>query len=219
MLCSDWLNDALFGIFNYGTFGGKDFIDSLNYHNLDARLTNNSFSYVLGGNLLSYVIMERTRMTPEEFAKTRIFPKLGITEDDYMWQKNRDGVSYGWHGLFMTVRAMAKLGMLYLQKGHSSATDTIVEEDFLLDSTRGTDINPGYGYNLWIVDEDYPNPSTRHLAAGFGSNIVYVDETLGRVMALTSNNFVPALAGGEIDNSAQALMALVSDPTCSFQAV
>ena len=116
---SDWLSDALLGIFDYGTFGGQSFVDSLTHHLLDPSRSGNTFEYLLGGNILSYAIKERTRMTPEEFAQTQIFPLLGIQEQDYLWQKNREGVSFAWHGMFMTVWAMAKLGMLYLQ--HSTA--------------------------------------------------------------------------------------------------
>lgn len=217
LFSSDWLNDALFGTFEYGTLGGKNFIDSLSYFELDPHRTGNTFEYMLAGNILSYVIKERTRMTPEEFAKTQIFPLLGIYANDSAWHKNFEGVSYAWHGLFMTARAMAKLGMLYLQQGKSSSTHAIIEQEFLWDSTRGTTANPSYGYGLWMGVNSYPERASKYLAAGFGSNVIYVDEDLGRVLALTSNNYVPQLADGDIDDSTEALSSLVSDASCSFE--
>jgi len=211
------LSDALLGAFNDGSLGGKDFLDSLNYHKLDPLRTGNEFEYLLAGNLLSYVIKERTRMTPEQLAKTAIFPRMGITDEDYVWQSNRDGVSYSWHGLFMTVRAMAKLGMLYLQRGHLNANDTVVDEKFVLDSARGTSINPEYGYGLWNSEPIYPpERPARYFAGGLGEQTIFVDENLDRVMALTSNNYIPFLAGGEVDNSASVLGDMVSHPDCSF---
>jgi len=217
---SDSYSDALFGIFNYGLFGGKDLRDSLNYHDLNTSRTGNEFEYLLGGNLLSYVIKERTRMTPEEFIKTKAFPLMGIADEDFVWQRNRDGMSYSWHGLFMTVRAMAKLGMLYLQRGHPNANDTIVEESFVIDSARGTTINPGYGYGLWSADLSAipPERPTRYLAGGLGDQMIFVDEILGRVIALTSDNYGKYIGinWGEVDESATALAEMVADPDCSF---
>jgi len=141
-------------------------------------------------------------MKPEEFAKSQVFPLLGITDEDFIWHSNRDNVSYSWHGLFMTVRAMAKLGVLYLQRGHPNANDAIVDESFVRDSARGTSINPEYGYGLWndeaVLPPDRP---TRYAAAGLGHQAIYVDENLGRVMAITCNNYIPFLSGGEVDAS------------------
>jgi len=213
---SDWLVDAAFGTIDYGTMGGEDFLDSLNYNVLDPSKTNNEFEYNLVGNVLSYVIKERTRMNPEEFAESQVFPLLGIADEDYLWHSNHDGMSYSWHGIFMTARALAKLGMLYLQRGHANTNDAIVDEDFVLKSTQGTDIYPGYGYGLWTAPEEYPERSTRYFTGGMGENGVYVDENINRVFALRSNNYIPQLAGGEVDESLEALAAMVSDPTCSF---
>lgn len=215
---SDWLTDALLGAFQSGSLGGNDFLDSLTYHDLNVSNTGNKFEYLLAGNLLSYVIKERTRMTPEELAKTRVFPLLGISDKDYVWQSNRDGMSYSWHGLFMTVRAMAKLGALYLQRGRSNVNHSIVSESFVLDSSRGTLVKPGYGYGLWNVEPVLhpPERPTRYFAGGLGDQVIFVDENLDRIMAITSNNYIPALAGGEVDGSATALSSLVIDPNCSF---
>lgn len=215
-LTSDWLADALLGAFDNGSLGGTDFIDSLTYHKLDPLRTGNEFEYVYFGNLLSYVIEERTRMTPAEFAQMQVFPLMGIREEDYVWQSNGGGVSYAWHGLFMTVRAMAKLGMLYLQRGRPNANDTIVSESFILDSARGTFINASYGYGLWNDEPVYPERPTRYFAGGFGDQTIFVDENLDRIMALTSNNYIPFLAGGEVDNSAHLLASMASNPDCSF---
>lgn len=196
-------------------------LDSINYHKLDPSKTNEEFEYLLGGNLLSYVIAERTCMTPSEFFELKVSPLLGITDADFDWQHNLDGMSYSWHGIFTTVPVLAKLGMLYRQHGRASTDDVIVEESFVLDSTQGTIPNDEYGYGLHLVRENavdpvYPDRATRYFAGGFGDNSVYVIEDLDRVYALISNNYVPPLAGGVLDDSAIQLGIMLSDPDCSF---
>lgn len=164
-------------------------------------------------------------MTPEEFANDRVFPMLGISAEDYQWQVNRDGMPYAWHGLFMTVHAMAKLGMLYLQYGRASMNDTIVNENFVLESTRGTDKDKGgygYGYGLWSKEGDnkYPARATRYCAQGLIHNLICVDENLKRVLAIPSDNFpfLEHLQGGEEDYSSEALMNMMmqKEAECSF---
>ena len=86
-LPDDWVADFTLGAFNWGGFGGKNLVDSLNYHKLDPSRTNKESEYLFGGNLLSYVIAERTRMTPLEFAEMKLFPLLGISRStDVDWQ-------------------------------------------------------------------------------------------------------------------------------------
>lgn len=41
------------------------------------------YNYVMAGNLLSYVIKEKTGMSSEEYATEKVFPLLGITEVSY----------------------------------------------------------------------------------------------------------------------------------------
>jgi len=221
----DWSADFTFGAFNFGGFGGLNLVDSLNYHKLDPSRTNKESEYLYGGNLLSYVIAERTRMTPLEFAKMKLFPLLGIDPStDIDWQFNLDGMSFAWHGIFINVPSLAKVGMLYLQHGHASEDDIIVNDSFVLDSTKGTGLKNEYGYygyGVWLgrdheVDPAFPERANFYCAGGLGDNVICIDENLDRVFAMTSSNYIPALGGGEIDESMEALAEIVRDPTCSF---
>ena len=53
----------------------------------------------------------------EVFARDTLFSPLGITRQDYLWNKTTDGLPNGSHGLVMRPRDMAKIGYLYLKGG------------------------------------------------------------------------------------------------------
>ncbi|NHK30806.1 MAG: serine hydrolase [Asgard group archaeon] len=75
------------------------------------------FNYDTGGShLLSAIIQNATGMTTEDFAIQYLFNPLGINH--FHWLYDKQGISFGGHGLFLTSRDMAKLGYLYLNDGY-----------------------------------------------------------------------------------------------------
>ena len=121
---------SLIPLFCSNRLGGSDLEDSLTYHVLNT--TNiGKYQYVMAGNLLSYVIKERTGQTPEEYAKEKALPFLGITDADYEWYVNQDQVQTSFHGLKMTTVALSKLGMLYLQNGMANDNKQIVDPSWI----------------------------------------------------------------------------------------
>lgn len=75
------------------------------------------FNYDTGGShLLSAIIQEATNMTMVDFALQYLFKPLGITK--FNWQADKQNITYGGHGLFLTPGDMAKLGYLYLNDGY-----------------------------------------------------------------------------------------------------
>lgn len=120
----DIAQDALLSSFRGHSAGGKDFNTSLTYHTLDTDDIGN-FIYLPVGNLISYITKARTGKTPGEYAAEKVFPFLGMTADDYVWYQNMEGVELGFHGLNMNTRSLAKLPMLYMQRGLASETDRV----------------------------------------------------------------------------------------------
>ena len=69
----------------------------------------------LASFMLSAVIQKTTGMDTLSFAKERLFSPLGIHE--VQWEKNLQGIYIGWARMWLKPHDMAKIGLLYLQKG------------------------------------------------------------------------------------------------------
>jgi len=86
---------------------------------LDRPMANQpgeTFYYNSGNShLLSALITRLTGKPAEDFARSRLFGPLGIT--NYSWPRDPLGQSYGGWGLSLKPRDMAKIGYLYLRHG------------------------------------------------------------------------------------------------------
>ena len=85
----------------------------------------------MAGNLMSYILLEKTGKTPEEFAKEEVFKHLGIKDNYYEWYVNLEQVQTSFHGLKMTTTALSKLGLLYLQNGMVNNNKQIVDPSWI----------------------------------------------------------------------------------------
>lgn len=94
--------------------GGRNFEDTLSYHPIVEEQIG-LYHYVMAGQLISYILRERTGMIPEDWGKEKVFPHLNIESDDYDWIQNWEGVNLAFHGLRINIPAMSKIGSLYLQ--------------------------------------------------------------------------------------------------------
>eukprot|EP01083_Nonionella_stella_P069978 186939_1 len=140
----------------------------------------------MAGNLLSYIIQERTGKTPEEYALEKVFPFLGIEENDYEWYRNLDQVQTSFHGLKMTSVALTKLGMLYLQNGMASDDEQIVdpswiERSFTLGDKTASD---KFGYIGWWLDA-----KPAFVTYGFGGQRLALNPETHRVVAILSDTY------------------------------
>lgn len=182
----DALVDAL--PFTDNRLGGKDFQDSLTYHPLNT--TNiGSYAYIMASNLLSYVIQEKTGMMPEDYAKEKVFPFLGIENGDYEWYVNPDQVSTGFHGLKMTTTALSKLGMLYLQDGMANNETQLVdpswiERSFTIGDERAPPENK-FGYIGWWLGTE-----PAYVTYGFGGQRLGINTETKRVLAILSDTYL-----------------------------
>ena len=123
---------------------------------LDLEMVNApgfTFRYNSGAShVLSAIINRTTGMSTLEYAESRLFGPLGIS--DYYWPVDPQGVNKGGEGLELTPRSLSKLGQLYLDNG-SWKEQQIVPKEWVLQSTQSTLISPtnnsyGYGYQWWL---------------------------------------------------------------------
>ena len=66
--------------------------------------------------LLSAVLTKATGMNALAFARENLFDPLGI--EDVKWERSPKGIYVGWARMWLKPQDMAKIGLLYLQKGH-----------------------------------------------------------------------------------------------------
>ena len=163
------------------SWGGSSLEDSLSYPDIGVK---GEFSYLATSNIPSYIIKERSGMNPREYLATHVMGKLGISEDEYEWQQNDDGMNFGYFGLELTPMQMAKFGQLYLQGGQTNPSndDRIISQEWIDASftpyTKDSSTGLSYGYLFWA----FPLKSGVYCAFGLGGQDVCIDRELGRVL-------------------------------------
>ena len=122
-------------------------------------------------------------MTELDFARQNLFEPLGIR--NVIWDTDPQGYSRGWGDLHMLPEDLAKIGYLWLHRGHWDARH-IVSEAWVLDSVRPHSkfIEPdfGYGYGWWITNQDYQG-------SGRGGQRVRVIASLNIIVVATGSDF------------------------------
>ncbi|MHC0035363.1 serine hydrolase domain-containing protein [Pseudoneobacillus sp. C159] len=103
-------------------------------------------------HILSAIIQQKTGMKTSEYAKAKIFDRIGITT---AYWPEAQGVSKGGYRMEMTPRDMARFGYLYMNKGKWDG-EQIIPEDWVETSMSPlipTDTPGGehYGYYFWIT--------------------------------------------------------------------
>lgn len=81
--------------------------------------------------LLSAIVMKTTGMDTLEFARQNLFAPLGIK--DVKWEWNAQGLPIAWARMWLKPNDMAKIGLLYLQKGQWEG-EQIIPADWVRDS-------------------------------------------------------------------------------------
>ena len=154
-------------------------------------------------HFLSALIQSATGATPGEYANEHIFQPLGIrfqpqeygsgrltwdsllVRTPHSWKRDNTGVELGAFGLSMTARDMARIGYLYLNRGHW-AGNTIVSPDWVVESTRDhvrRSENFGFGYH-WVVSRR--GGQLAFNADGWGGQIICIVPSLDLVIVLKS---------------------------------
>lgn len=149
------------------------------------------FNYSSGvSHILSALIQRVTHTNPLDFAQQRLFSLLGIQNTN--WQTDPMGIPFGFSNLSLTVRDLAKLGLLYARHGVWNGSQ-ILAPDYVQDSMRswssgGFPEDAAYGYHWWVL------PSESHpafFAAGYGGQYLWIVPTLDLIVVTTAEFWLP----------------------------
>jgi CubicO group peptidase (beta-lactamase class C family) len=155
------------------------------------------FAYsTLDAHLLSAVLTQVTGMSTLVFANRSLFGPLGSRATT--WVTDPQGYNIGGSELYLTPRNLAKIGYLYLRRGHWEGQQLLPEE-YVKDSSR-TQVNPNggfvvpdtYGYLWWVSTI---GPYASYYAIGYGGQTIYVIPALDVVLVTTARWDVPADLG------------------------
>lgn len=161
-----------------------------------------AFKYsTAGAHLLSAIITRSTGRSAREFANERLFGAIGMREiPDYEmtafgfedlfgagvrgWVRDPDGNSTGGWGLTLTLRDMARFGLLYLNRGLWDRA-RIISETWVDESTAMN--NNHYGYLWWLREEGGVHA---YMALGDGGNVICCIPEKDLIVAIVSEFIV-----------------------------
>jgi CubicO group peptidase (beta-lactamase class C family) len=148
------------------------------------RTPGASFNYNDGAcHLLSVILTLKSRMTTQDFAKHYLFSPIGIT--DSQWLVDKQGYAKGCVGLKITCRDLFKIGELFRQKGVVDgkkvlSSEWIAQSTAPLISTGGVmSSGSSYGYLWW---NDVAQGHRIYMATGFGGQFIFCVDDLGLVI-------------------------------------
>ena len=185
------------------------------------------FHYMPSSNILSYIIKEKSGLSPREFADKYVYKHLGIHHDEMKWDKNSDGIETSYSQLQLTTMHMCKIGQLYLQDGYHSpqAVSPLMNEKWMDDSWSHHIFAAGfedcwYGY-LWLnYDKDFHGiqsfkDGSCWFASGFNGQKIGICRETNRVVAI-SRTPIPPITGKDLAHYNKCVVALLS-PTRDYK--
>lgn len=185
------------------------------YHPLSRAVTaapGTTFTYNSGGALLAADILSRTTGMPwTEYARTRLFEPLGIT--DVEWIRDFLGRPMAYTGLRMRPRDMAKLGQLVLDHGRWQGRQIVPAAwiDASLEPRLPTGFDDtGYGYFWWTGRADWHGRSLAWGAAfGNGAERIFVLPELDLCVAVTAGAYGDLATARLVDAMFREIVAAV----------
>ncbi|NLC43919.1 MAG: serine hydrolase [Clostridiales bacterium] len=121
------------------------------------------FNYDTSGSYILNVLVERVTGKPYlEYLKDKVLRELGFSEEAWCI-KAPEGNSWGGSGVICTTRDLARLALLYMNKGNIGGKQYLSEEYIQEASSKQIDNAPtghrdyihgnGYGYQIWILKD------------------------------------------------------------------
>jgi CubicO group peptidase (beta-lactamase class C family) len=110
---------------------------------------------------LAAIVQRLSGQTLVDYLRPRLLDPLGIGQVG--WQQHPSGQDLGFTGLHATTDAIARLGLLYLQRGVWDGT-RLLSEAWVAEATRTQVDNPdepnpdwrqGYGFQFWMARHGY----------------------------------------------------------------
>lgn len=146
-----------------------------------AREPGVGFQYSSGDTmLLSGVLEQATGMSAFEYAEEKLFGPLGI--DQVEWWEDAAGHTLTYCCLDTTSRDFARFGLLFLNGGKWDG-EQVVPAEWVGESLTGNEVNPGYGYQWWLIGRDGRGlPEDTFAALGHDGQHIYVIPSLDLVV-------------------------------------
>jgi CubicO group peptidase (beta-lactamase class C family) len=120
------------------------------------------------------VLSRAIKKSAADFAKQKLFDPLHI--DKYTWYADTEGYLHGEFGLYLTARDMAKIGILYLNRGRWGNAQIVsgeyVQESTFKQNDGGPPANAAYGFQWWL--NEIGTNLDAFFAAGYKSQLIYV---------------------------------------------
>jgi CubicO group peptidase (beta-lactamase class C family) len=139
------------------------------------------YNYSNGSShILAAILAKVTEVPVAKYAERNLFSHIGIK--NYKWPKDPQGINHGYSNLQLSARDMAKLGILYLNKGKWDKRQIIssswIEKSLKKHSYPNKDrYNPfslypfnGYGYQWWNSETAWKADLSYRKAWGMGSD-------------------------------------------------
>ena len=184
--------------------GGGSLVDALDISFMPMVEENRgSYDYLVVNNILSYVILKVSGLTPRQYLAENILPALGIENDDLSWGHMSNGVENAFAEINLTAGQMAKFGQLYLQRGATGSGNQLVSEDWIDDSlsifVEGTlhFLGPIKGGYLWLDMSDQVSTPGTWCAWGVMDQYICVNSLLDRVVVIQRDNADPELSASQ----------------------
>jgi CubicO group peptidase (beta-lactamase class C family) len=170
------------------------------------------FNYNSGNqHLLSAILTKLSGISTLEYAKTKLFDPLGIT--DLYWWHDPQGITVGGFGLFLQPRDMAKIGYLYLRNGMWDGKQLLPTAwiDKVNHAIVPTNVEPGLRYSdcFWALPEKHV-----YMAVGYRGQVIMVFPDLDVVTVTTGRaGFLLNEFAELVSSSVKSDTSLSSDPT------
>jgi len=198
------MNSGLMGSYDSAYPGGSTaFTDSIEWVLDDVPIQftpgeEEGFAYSNDGpNLLSGILNNATGINASTFAQQYLFEPMGITEEEWDWWGDSNGVDFGGYGFLCSPKVQAKLGILCLNNGNWNGTQ-LIPSDWVINATsfktshgRWTYSPPtdifNYGYLFYTNDTN-----NGYHTAGAGGQNIYVIPEYNMTVAFTGSDMTDA---------------------------
>jgi CubicO group peptidase (beta-lactamase class C family) len=146
------------------------------------------FNYNSGNShLLSAILQQATGQSTLAYAKERLFEPLGITKLE--WARDPNNIYCGGFGISMTVRDMAKIGLLYLHQGAWQGKQLVSQEwvqKSLQQQSEGWQPLGVYGYQWWLRPAHGDVKYDIYFASGYAGQYILIIPKLNAVVTFTA---------------------------------
>jgi CubicO group peptidase (beta-lactamase class C family) len=151
----------------------------------------NGGRYCSGGVIVLGKIVEKTTRKPlKDFAAEHLFTPLGVS--DFKWNFKPDSSSAEtFCQIYLTPRAMAKFGLLYLNGGKLGGKQ-IISDKWVKDSLAKHSVvnETDYGYLWWRPWFNVNGKRVDGIAAkGYGGQRIYLRQDLNMIAVITGGNY------------------------------